>query len=171
MLKTELVFLEIFRGAKTQAEIAGRLGISLSTVNNAIKPLSRVGAVEKSRLGLKLVDKEKALAYWASIRDLEKDTAYKTRAEMGVDEIEKLMPSGVVFTAFTAYKLKFKDTPADYSEVYVYADEEGLEEIKGRFPQRGGPENITVLSKPAGLFAGAAPDELGFVGLLNLKDG
>src|SRR3989338_10387903 len=117
MLKSELVFLEIFKGAKTQKGIAERLGISLSTVNNALEPLARIGAIEKRKFGLKLIDREKALAYWASARNLEKDIVYKTRAGLTITEIEGLMPSGVAFTAFTAFRLRFKEVPADYSEV------------------------------------------------------
>ena len=171
MLKYELGFLELFRGARTQKEIATVLGISLSTVNNAIEPLSRIGALEKRRFGLKLVDKEKALAYWASVRNLEKDVVFRTRAEAGVREIEKSVPSGVTFTAFTAFKLKFRDVPADYSEVYVYADEEELAELKKRFPQKGGPPNLLVLSKPDSFGSEKiVPDELMFVDLWNLRE-
>ena len=171
MLKSELVFLEVFKGAKTQKEIADKLGISLSTVNNAIEPLARIGAIEKRKFGLKLVDREKALTFWASARNLEKDISYKTRVESVISEIEKSMPSGIAFTAFTAFKLKFKDVPADYSEVYVYADEEELAEIKKRFTQKNGPPNLIVLGKPVN-FGGEkiVPDELMFVDLWNLKE-
>ena len=41
------------------------------------------------------------------------------------------MPN-VLFTGYTAYKLRFDDVPADYSEVYVYADETELDQIKKR---------------------------------------
>lgn len=171
MLKTELVFLEVFRGAKTQKEIAERLGISLSTVNNALEPLARIGAIEKRNLGFRLIDKEKALTYWASARNLEKDIVYKTRVEIPITEIEKQMPSGVAFTAFTAFRLRFKDVPADYSEVYVYANEEELAELKKRFPQKGGPPNMIVLAKPTRLEGEKiVPNELLFVDLWNLKE-
>ncbi len=171
MLKSELVFLEIFRGAKTQKEIAERLGISLSTVNNALEPLARIGAIEKRNFGLRLVDREKALIYWASARNLEKDIVYKTRAELPVSGIEGLMPSGVAFTAFTGFRLRFREVPADYSEVYVYADDEGVAELKKRFPQKEGPANLTVLSKPENFAAEKiVPNELLFVDLWNLKE-
>jgi DNA-binding Lrp family transcriptional regulator len=171
MLKSELVYLELLHGAKTQTEIAARLGISLSTVNNALEPLVRIGAIEKRKFGLRVIDREKAIMYWASIRNLEKDIAYKTRAEIKISEIEKSMPSGVVFSAFTAFRLKFREVPADYSEVYVYADIEGLEEIKKRFPQKNGPANIIVVSKPGNFTAEKiVPGELLFVDLWNLKE-
>jgi len=171
MLKSELVFLEVFKGAKTQKGIANSLGISLSTVNNAIEPLARIGAIEKRNFGLRLVDREKALTYWASARNLEKDIVYKTRADMPITEIERLMPSGVAFTAFTAFRLRFKEVPADYSEVYVYANDEELAELKKRFPQKEGPANLITLLKPKN-FTGEkiVPNELMFVDLWNLKE-
>lgn len=171
MLKSELVFLEVFNGAKTQKGIAEKLGISLSTVHHALEPLERMGAIEKRKFGLRLIDQEKALSYWASARNLEKDIIYQTRAEMPITQIEKQMPSGVTFTAFTAFKLRFKDVPADYSELYVYANEEELVELKKRFPKREGPANLIVLSKPKKLNTEKiVPNELLFVDLWNLKE-
>ncbi len=171
MKKLELVFLELFKGLRTQKEIAVKLGISLSTVNNALEPLERIGAIEKRKFGFKLVDREKALFFWASARNLEKDIVFRTRAELNVTEIEKNLPSETVFTAFTAFRLKFKEAPADYSEVYIYADEEGLAEIRKRFPQRAGPPNLIVLKKTEKFREQKiVPDELLFVDLWNLKE-
>jgi hypothetical protein len=59
---------------------------------------------------------------------------FKIRIEAPVREIERIMPN-IEFTAFTAYKLAFNDTPADYSEVYAYADEKELEKIKKRISE------------------------------------
>ncbi len=171
MRKSELVFLEVFRGASTQKAIAEKLGISLSTVNNALEPLERMGAIQKRNFGFRLVDKEKALMYWASVRNLEKELAYQTRAELNVTEIEKLMPAGVVFTAFSAFRLRFGEPPTDYSEVYVYADEEELVEIKKRFPFREGPANLFVLQKEKlSNEKKISSNELMFVDLWNLKE-
>lgn len=171
MRKSELVFLELFRGAKTQKEIAQKLGISLSTVNNAIEPLSRLGAIEKRKFGLRLIDREKALLFWASTRNMAKDVVYSTRVEEKITEIEKLMPAGVVFTAFSGFRLKFNDVPADYSEVYVYANDEELAELKKRFPAKQGPQNLVVLKKDEMLGEEKiASDELMFVDLWNLKE-
>lgn len=171
MLKAELVFLEIFRGAKTQKEIAERLGISLSTVNNAVKPLARIGAIEKRNFGLRLIDREKALTYWASVRNLEKDIVYATRADMPVKGIERLMPSGVAFTAFSAFRLRFREVPADYGEVYVYAGAGELAELEKRFPQKKGPVNLTALKMPESLAKEKiVPNELMFADLWNLRE-
>ena len=171
MLKAEMVFLELLRGAKTQKEMAKRLGISLSTVNNAIEPLARMGAIEKRKFGLTLVDKEKALSYWANVRNLGKDIVYSTRAETAVTSIEGLMPAEVAFTAFSAYRLKFGEVPADYSEVYAYAGAEAVLELKARFPQKDGPSNLIVLDMPRNIIGEKiVPDELMFVDLWNLKE-
>jgi len=171
MRKTELVFLELFRGAKTQKEIAEKLGISLSTVNNAVEPLARIGAIEIRKFGLRLVDREKAVMYWASARNIEKDIVYSTRVDSPVIEIERLMPAGIIFTAFSAFRLSFNEVPADYSEVFVYAGEEELFEIRKRFPQREGPANLIVLQKEEMLGEEKIVSvELMFVDLWNLKE-
>ena len=113
MLKLEFVFLEILKGAKTQKQIAETLNISLSTVNHAIESLACMGAIEKRNFGFKLVDTEKVLMHWANMRNLKKDIIYTTRVELLITEIEKNMPSGVLFTAFTAFKLRFNEVPAE----------------------------------------------------------
>ena len=163
--------MELFSGEATQAGIAKKLGISLSTVNNALKPLQRIGAIEKMRFGFRLVDREKALVFFATARNLEKDVVFSTRADLGALEIEKLMPAGIVFTAYSAFRLRFGEVPADYSEVYVYAGEEELVELKKRFPARSGPPNITALAGGE-LFKQEkiASNELVFADLWNLKE-
>ncbi len=149
----------------TQAEISVELDMSLSTVNRAVKKLEKMGAVEISSRSLKTRDKEKILMYMSSIRNTEKDILYRTRVNEKVREIEMSMPGGVEFTAYTAYKLRYEDVPADYSEVYVYADEQGIDEIKKRFPETKGPPNLFVLKKET-----IVNDALIFADLWNLKE-
>ena len=60
-----------------------------------------------------------------------------------MQKIESEMPADAVYGAFTAYKFKFKDVPADYSEVYVY----GSDDIKKRFPENKNVPNLFVLKK------------------------
>lgn len=129
----------------TQLSLAKVLRISLSTVNNALKPLSAMGAIEVKGMGFRVIDAGKMLAYWGSVRNLQKDVIYETRVGAGISEIEKSMPSGIIYTAYSAYKFKFADVPSDYSEVYIYADEKTLLDIKERFPKRKGPPNLFVL--------------------------
>jgi len=152
MKKKELVYREILyqaleNGNKrlTQKRLAEDLHISLSTVNNALAPIKGMGAVRIDPRSFDVVNPQKILYYWASIRNLEKDIIYKTRVDRNVSEIEKSMPSRVVFGGYSAYKFRFNDVPADYSEVYVYADT--LEEIKKRFPESKNPSNLFVLKK------------------------
>ncbi|MDI6721807.1 MAG: hypothetical protein QMD85_05415, partial [Candidatus Aenigmarchaeota archaeon] len=78
----------------------------------------------------------------ASVRNIEKDVVYATRADLSVIEIEKAMPPGVLYAGYSAYKIKFKDVPADYSEVYVYGDGEG---IRKRFSPSKSRPNVFVL--------------------------
>lgn len=136
-------FLEKKRSRLTQLELARELGISLSTVNNAIKPLAKMGAVRASPTGLAVVDAQKIVLYWSSVRNVEKDVLFKTRVEQPVAQIEKSMPSGVFYAAYSGYKFKFGQVPADYSEVYVYAKD--AREVSQRFPARKGPPNLVVL--------------------------
>ena len=150
MKKIEIVYLELLYKAiekktkiSTQAELARSLGVSLSTVNAAVKVLERMGAVVIKPRALHIVDVKKILYYWASARDLQRDIVYATRVEKPVVEIEKSMPDDAVFGAYTAYKFLFKDVPADYSEVYVY----GGDELKKRFPAVKGVPNLVVLKK------------------------
>ncbi|MEW5896580.1 MAG: winged helix-turn-helix domain-containing protein [Nanoarchaeota archaeon] len=126
----------------TQKEIAERLQLSLSTINQSIKPLRRMGAVEVKLRSLVITDPLKLLYHWASLRNVEKDIIYKTRVEKPIRVIEAEMPAETVFGAYTAYKLQFKDAPADYSEVYVYGD---TNELKKRFPPQSGVPNLFVL--------------------------
>lgn len=151
MKKTELVYLEILnsfeKGIKkmTQALLAEKLDISLSTVNHALAALRKMGAINIHKNGFFVVNAMKILYLLASIRNIEKDIIYKTRAEISVREIEKSMPSDIVYGGYSAYKLIFNNLPADYSEVYVYSG--FLEEIKRRFPEKKGPYNLFVLKK------------------------
>ena len=151
MKKKELVYREILfqvmenkNKKMTQSGIAKTLGISLSTANNALQKLARMNAVKIRQRGFDVLDSRKILYYWASIRNLQKDIIYSTRVEKPVRTIESEMPDSIAFAAYSAYKLKFKDTPADYSEVYVYG-----RDIRDRFPESKKAPNIFVLKKDA----------------------
>ena len=150
MKKVELVYREILFQAieknnksLTQSYLAKTLNISLSTVNLALKPLESMNAVKIKKMGFDVIDIKKVLYHWASKRNIEKDIIYKTRIEESVKEIEKQMPNNIVFTAYSAYKLKFNDVPADYSEIYIY----GEEDIKKRFKENNKVPNLFILKK------------------------
>ena len=139
MKKIEIAYREILyqviekkNNSLTQAELSRKLNISLSTINLAVKKLEDIGAVEINPRNFHVLDLKKILYLWASTRNLPKDIIYKTRIEKPIIEIEKLMPNNIVFSAYTSFKLLFKDVPADYSEIYIYGDEN----IKERFPEK-----------------------------------
>ncbi len=156
----------------TQLSIAKVLGVSLSTVNNAINPLERIGAVEIGGMGLRVLDRGKALAFWGSIRNLERDIIYRTRVEAPVSEIERLMPPEAIYTGYSAYKFRFKDVPADYGEVYVYVGSD--DELRDRFPEKEGPPNLMALKSDARLAELSAdriaPSSQVYVDLWNMKE-
>lgn len=174
MKKIELVYREILFNAiekknkrLTQAYLANTLKISLSTVNLALKPLVKMNSIKVKKMGFDIIDTRKILYYWASIRNIEKDIVYKTRVEEPIKEIEKQMPDNIVFTGYSGYKFKFKDVPADYSEVYIY----GLEDIKNRFKENNKNPNLFVLRKDdkIEIYGKTATIANLFVDLWNLK--
>jgi len=177
MLKTEFVYRELLfqaleqgKGGFTQKGLAGKLNVSLANVNNALRPLRRMNAVKVGPMGFSLVNPKKVLFYWASSRNLEKDVVYRTRVDLGVAEIEKRMASDVIFGAYSGYKFRFKDVPADYSEVYVYAED--LEEMRKRFPEGKGNANLVVLQKDEVMEGYGRTGSIGqlFVDLWNLPE-
>ncbi|MBI2663392.1 winged helix-turn-helix transcriptional regulator [Candidatus Woesearchaeota archaeon] len=174
MKKIEFVYREILFNVieknnkkLTQAYLANTLKISLSTVNLALKPLVKMNSVKINKNDFDVIDSKKILYYWASIRNVDKDIIYKTRVEEPVREIEKQMPDDVVFAAYSGYKFKFKDVPADYSEVYVY----GTENIKNRFKENDKNPNLFVLEKDSAMekYGKTITTANLFVDLWNLK--
>ena len=129
----------------TQSYLANTLNVSLSVVNLALNPLRKMGAIKINQRNFDVVDKKKILYYWASARNIEKDIIYKTRAEKPVTKIESEMPNDVIYGAYSAYKFKFNDIPADYSEVYVYSSD--AKEIEKRFSKNNNNPNLFVLKK------------------------
>lgn len=161
-------FIEKKRNKFTQLELSKKLRFSLSTVNLALKKLRKINSVRTRKMGFVVIDARKILYLWASERNLEKDIIYKTRAEMPVREIEQNLPD-VTLAVYSAYKFKFKDVPADYSEIYVYADESNLIEIKKRFSENKNKANLFVLKKSGDYGKTDTLAQL-FVDLWNLKE-
>lgn len=153
MKKKEIIWREILcqvldhsSARITQQALAQKYGFSLSTVFNALKVPRRVGVVEVKGRGLKVIDIEKFLYLWASFRNISKDIIYQTAVASSVREIEAAMPPTVIFGAFSAYCLRYQDTPADYDVVYIYMPLDKIEEIKNRFPPTKGYPNLIVLA-------------------------
>jgi hypothetical protein len=179
MTKKELIWREIlFQAIEkkkfefTQKGLAGKFGFSLSTVFNALKVPRETGAIKVTGRNFSVVDAEKFLYIWATQRNLEKEITYKTYVPESVQKIEGMMPSGIIFGGPSAYVLKYKDAPADYAKVFIYADEENLAEIMKRFPKNKGEENLFVLKSDDCLskFGNTIPDVQTFADLWNMKD-
>lgn len=176
MRRTEEVYREILHQAEngsrilTQKGISEKLELSISNVNNALNPLRRMGAIDVKKMCFHIINPKKILYHWASARNLKKDIIYATRAEESIVDAEKSMPDSAVFTAYSAYRLRFHDAPSDYSEVYVYCDD--LEEIKKRFPESKNAPNIFVLKKDKSIdiYSKIATNANIFVDLWNLTE-
>ena len=159
----------------TQSEISKKLNISLSIVNSAVKRLNSMGAIRIRQRSFNVLDVKKILYLWTSIRNLGKDIIFQARIDAPVREIERILPN-VFYTSYSAYKFRFKDVPADYSEVYVYADEKELEAIKKRISdfkvyENSGNPNFFVLKKDQSLnLYEEIPLAQIFVDLWNLKE-
>ncbi len=151
MYKIEWIYRELLyatleqkRDTFTQRELAIRFNLSLSTVHHALIPLKAMGAIEVKRRSFHLLDKGKLLYHWASLRTPSRDIVYATRASLPLKQIEAEMPAQAIYGLYSAYKFRFQDVPADYSEVYIYANPK---EIQKRFPLTKGTPNVFVLKK------------------------
>ena len=179
MFKKEIIWREILERATkekqlefTQKELAAKHGFSLSTVFNALKIPRAQGAIKVTGKNFSVIDIEKLLYIWATQRNVEKETIYKTFVPKGAKEMEGLMPSGIIFGAYSAYSQKYHDAPAEYDKVYVYADEKELAEIKKRFPKMKGKENLFILKKDffEDTFSSITSDAQTFADIWNLGD-
>ncbi|MCD6412224.1 hypothetical protein J7K91_00890 [bacterium] len=178
MSKKEIIWREILfqvlenhKTEFTQKALAEKYGFSLSTVFNALKVPRSINAIEGER-GFKVKDVEKFLYLWATFRRIKKEIIYQTATQKKVFEIEGEMPPSVIFGAYSAFLRKYHEVPADYDKVYVYLEEEKLEEIKKRFPPQKGYQNLIVLKADPWLknFGKITPDCQTFVDLWNLPE-
>jgi hypothetical protein len=179
MTKKELIWREIlFQAIEkkkfefTQKDLAEKFGFSLSTVFNALKIPRDSGAIKVTGRNFSVVDAEKFLYIWATQRNLVKEIIYQAYVPAPVQNIEGQMPAEIIFGGPSAYVLRYKDAPADYAKVYVYAREDGLEEIKKRFPKTKGEANLFVLKSDSLLsrFGNITPNVQIFADLWNMKD-
>lgn len=150
MKKFEIIWREILTRAVeersasfSQGELAKRFGYSTSTVFHALGEPRAIGAIEVGKRAFQLTHFEKLLMLWATRRRLTSDISYQTSVGLPILEIEGLLPGNVIPTAYTAYRLRFAQTPADYDHVYLYHAKK--EEVEKRFPPQKGRVNLTVL--------------------------
>lgn len=111
---------EGYKGIFTQRKLGSTCRLSVSTVSHALKPLAEMNILEKYPMGFRVLDPWKLLLYWASIRRLNREVVYTCYVDMAIEEIETSLPPDSIPTAYTAFKIKYKSVPADYSEVLVY---------------------------------------------------
>lgn len=154
----------------TQKALAADFGFSLSTVFNALVIPRKIGAIEVHGRFFRLRDPEKLLYLWATHRHLKKDIVYSTHSDLSITSIESNLPPDVIFGAMSAYRLAYKDSPADYSVIYVYTSD--IEPIKKRFPSQTGYANLIVLKADPLLknFGQTTPDVQTFVDLWNIPE-
>ncbi len=179
MLKKEILWREILFQATenkkfdfTQKELAEKIGVSLSTVFNALKIPRTQGAVNVTTRNFSVIDVLKFLYIWSTQRNTEKEIIFETRVPKNAKEIEGLMPPGIIFGAYSAYAQKYGEAPAEYDKIYVYAGPGELQELKKRFPKAKGNPNIFILKKDRYLsrFGNLTPDVQTFADLWGLKD-
>ncbi len=152
----------------TQKELAKHFSYSTSTIFNALKAPRKLGAVEVTGRYFRVRDAEKLLLLFATIRNLNKEVIYETFVDDSPRGIEGTMPPDVIFGAFSAYRLKYNEAPADYSSVYVYSD--NLSVLQKRFPKQKGSSNLFVLKPDKHLrsFGSTTPDVQTFADLWNI---
>jgi hypothetical protein len=75
---------------------------------------------------------------------LKKDIVYQTYVKESVEKIETSLPANSVLTAYSAFKLRFKKVPAEYSEIIVYGRKEEFEKRFGKHNIKL-PPNLIVL--------------------------
>lgn len=181
MFKKEIIWRELLdqtiknRQFKiTQQDLAHKFDFSLSTIFHALKVPRETGAIEVGKKGIMVRDIEKFLMLWASARQFDCDIIYQTNADASVSDIEKMMPNNIIWTAYSAFRLLYSNEslPASYDQVYIYADQEALVEVKKRFPEKSKNPNIFVLKPDECLknYGPIAPLPQVVVDLWNLKE-
>lgn len=177
MFKKEIIWREIlFQAIEKkkkqfrQKDLAAKFGFSLSTVFHSLEVLRSTGAIKVGGRFFTIADLEKFLVIWATFRKLEKEIIYKTHVNLPPAKIEGEMPKTAIYTAYSAFRLKFKEAPADYDKIYVYAKD--LVQIKKRFPPKKGYENLIVLKSDKYLKEHGSIPPLAqiYVDLWNLKE-
>jgi len=158
MKQIELVWRELLYQAIEQKNntfrqdhLAVKLECSVSTVNHALNPLRGLGIVHIGKRHSYLADGQRLLFYFATRRNLQKDIIYSTYSDLPVLEREGLMPAGVIATAYSACRMYFSISPADYDNIYFYSQD--VQKIESRFPKNNKrAPNIFILKPDKLLF-------------------
>ncbi|PIV38286.1 hypothetical protein COS31_00205 [Candidatus Roizmanbacteria bacterium CG02_land_8_20_14_3_00_36_15] len=152
MLKIEYIWRELLyrsieesRPDFTITELSKIFNLSTSVVSHALKPLKELGIVKINKKNSKILDAERLLFFWATRRNLKKELIYSTYNPLPVQEREASMPSKVIPTAYSAFRMYFGNPPADYENIYFYA--KNLSEVEKRFPKssKKNQDNLFIL--------------------------
>src|SRR3989344_7636179 len=128
MKKSEIVYREILinvlnkKTLLTQLELSKKCNISLGYTNRVINQLAQMHALQIMNRGFKIIDANRILMQWAVIRKINNE-AKPFSIDLSTEELEKIVPSIAIFTAFSAWKFLKNKVPIDYREVYVYVNE------------------------------------------------
>ncbi|OGG12416.1 hypothetical protein A2875_01440 [Candidatus Gottesmanbacteria bacterium RIFCSPHIGHO2_01_FULL_46_14] len=176
MKKIEYVWRELLyrtieerKPAFAQQQLAASLGLSSSTVNLALSPIRRLGAVTIGKRHSEVIDYEKILYHWANHRNIASDIAIRLRLDVPIREIEGRLPAGTIPTAYTAVRERFGEPPAEYGNVYCYhaRPQEVAQRLMG--DSSPGEPNLFILTSDPHLGDTVTLAQL-FVDLWNMTD-
>ena len=121
-------------GLIEQQEVASLLGVSTSTVHNALIVPRRAGAVAVGGRGFQVVDRMKLNVIWAVFRNLWRDVILDVWTDLPPGKTEGLVSrvEGVRFTGPSAFKFVYGYVPSDYDHVLAYAERDLLKDIVER---------------------------------------
>ena len=154
MLKEERIYREILIGVQRkkglfyQNRVSKECGVSIGLVNKTIKKLERQSSIQKKVKGFSVIDPSKVLLYWATRRNIQKDVSTKFCIKKDISSIEKTLPSCVIFTGYSGWRLSTGRTPVDYREVYVYMkkkDEDKIDLWLNENKPSKGLENLFIM--------------------------
>lgn len=136
-------FAERGKNHFTQRSLSQQTHVSIGNVNYALKPLFGIGAVVHHARGFAVSNLRKLLAFWAVKSTSMKRVQYRTFTDSRVHDVEMHIPSGCIFTAYSAYWIRFSEVPSDYAQVHVYGSAEAVRRLYP--PSDRGPVEVVVL--------------------------
>jgi len=161
-------YLDSRQSTFRQQGLATLFHLSSSTVSLALQPLRELGAVKVNSRGFEITDFDKILYHWANHRRLSSDLTTHIHVNLPILEIEGCLPNGSIPTAYTAYRERFTEPPAQYDKVYCYHSQP--QTILDRFAPETtpGPPNLFILQSDPHLTSLSLPQL--FVDLWGLSD-
>lgn len=126
-------------------QLAKKFRLSTSVVAHSLAPLKGLGIIKVNKTRSQVINAEKLLFYWATRRKLAKDILYQTHTSLPIKETESSLPPNVHLTAFSAMRLYYQRTPADYDHIYLYCDK--IDTVRMRFLPKKGEANLFVLAQ------------------------